>query len=504
VKVLYALKPTDLLQLIVTFVVVVTAGISTGLLVGLGWSLATILFRSFLPRLTELGRLPRTDIFVALDRYYEARAVPGVLILRVDGELHFGNISSLTDRLFLEKELSEKKKRMLKENSQTVIVNNVVSNAAKELARSNSVIGMHDDSASVVMSPLWKMNRSSSEIHAKDICKQEQTASSMGNASIWSCMKTKDSSMESTSTQTKNTLSPVPLSNTTQSESTLERKASLESITEHPRSVYALAFFSEVEDSLAGLLENPTSTNTKDLEERNASTIANKVLDTSSVSKTETSRLVSVSHVLSSEAEVTGTGVLPIVPNHAFSTTPSNTCVVGLQAIILDASRVVDIDATAYREMQSVLETFAKKDSTVKLLIAGLPGPVRDTLDRVTPGIKRAADPASWRFLNVAAALASLRERERECEKWESITEDLALLARGETPSLHSDLTGQEVIVKEKLAIDPHSPRMLEHENMNSTISVFSTFETSSNFLTGVSSVASPIENIPEPPPEDE
>jgi high affinity sulfate transporter 1 len=54
--------------------------------------MAVLLARSFLPRLTELGQLPGTDVFVAAVRYPEAVRVPGVVILRLDGELHFGNV----------------------------------------------------------------------------------------------------------------------------------------------------------------------------------------------------------------------------------------------------------------------------------------------------------------------------------------------------------------------------------------------------------------------------
>jgi hypothetical protein len=103
---------------------------------------------------------------------------------------------------------------------------------------------------------------------------------------------------------------------------------------------------------------------------------------------------------------------------------------VPLRAVILDASRVVDIDATACRELQGVMEAYHQTRILPRplLLIAGLPGPVRDTLD--TFGLQRHTDPATTRFLNAAAAVASLFEREREEEQWEDITQDLATIAR--------------------------------------------------------------------------
>jgi SulP family sulfate permease len=100
-------KPSDFIQLMVTFLAVVSAGISDGLLVGIGFSLATVLYRSFKPRLTGLGRLPGTDVFVALERYPEAHPIPGVIVLRLDGELHFGNVAAVVGRLHAELEAAK-------------------------------------------------------------------------------------------------------------------------------------------------------------------------------------------------------------------------------------------------------------------------------------------------------------------------------------------------------------------------------------------------------------
>jgi len=101
-----------------------------------------------------------------------------------------------------------------------------------------------------------------------------------------------------------------------------------------------------------------------------------------------------------------------------------------LRALILDASRVVDVDATAFRELQSVMELYAHSRLVPppRLLITGLPGPARDTLSSPL-GDFRAADAASTSFLSVAAALASLDERAKEAH-WADIARGLADLDR--------------------------------------------------------------------------
>jgi sulfate permease, SulP family len=96
-------KPSDCAQLVVTFFAVLILDVQNGLFAGIGFSLLLVLYRSFQPRLEELGRLPATDTYVAVSRYREAVTTPGVVILRLDGEINFGNVrkvaGALLDRL---------------------------------------------------------------------------------------------------------------------------------------------------------------------------------------------------------------------------------------------------------------------------------------------------------------------------------------------------------------------------------------------------------------------
>jgi hypothetical protein len=77
-----------------------------------------------------------------------------------------------------------------------------------------------------------------------------------------------------------------------------------------------------------------------------------------------------------------------------------------LRAVILDAGLVTDIDATACRELQAALESFAHSQLSPRprLLLAALRAPARATLEHF--GI--AGDPALLRLASVEAALAEL------------------------------------------------------------------------------------------------
>lgn len=98
-KDLWKSKPSDFAQLAITFVAVIACDVMYGLIIGIAFSLMLVLYRSFRPRLVELGRLPGSDVFVALNRFAESRRVPGVVLLRLDGELHFGNVRVVTEKL---------------------------------------------------------------------------------------------------------------------------------------------------------------------------------------------------------------------------------------------------------------------------------------------------------------------------------------------------------------------------------------------------------------------
>ena len=54
-----------------------------------------------------------------------------------------------------------------------------------------------------------------------------------------------------------------------------------------------------------------------------------------------------------------------------------------------------------------------------RLLLAGLPGPVRDTLESFGAA---ALDPRVTRFLSPAAAIAFLGERDAEADEWDDVT----------------------------------------------------------------------------------
>ncbi|KAI9010296.1 sulfate transporter family-domain-containing protein [Hyaloraphidium curvatum] len=101
---MYAAKPRDFWVAVLTALVTVFAGTQYGLLAGIAISLLIIILRSSRPRTAVLGLVeipgdPPAQAFRNVERYPEARQVPGVLVWRFDAELWFANVAWFREKL---------------------------------------------------------------------------------------------------------------------------------------------------------------------------------------------------------------------------------------------------------------------------------------------------------------------------------------------------------------------------------------------------------------------
>jgi SulP family sulfate permease len=88
----------DALALLACGAGVVLLGIEAGVLVGVGLSIGTLLWRASRPHMAVLGRIAGTEHFRNIERYPAATA-SGLLLVRVDGDLFFGNVEAVGERL---------------------------------------------------------------------------------------------------------------------------------------------------------------------------------------------------------------------------------------------------------------------------------------------------------------------------------------------------------------------------------------------------------------------
>jgi len=97
----WAYDRADALALLGTALGVMVWGVQLGIALGICLSLATLLLRASAPHIAVLGRIPGTEHFRNVERH-GVQTIPGVLLLRIDESLFFGNLSAVESRLHAE------------------------------------------------------------------------------------------------------------------------------------------------------------------------------------------------------------------------------------------------------------------------------------------------------------------------------------------------------------------------------------------------------------------
>lgn len=90
----------DFWQFAVSFCAVLGLGIDNGIVAAVVFSLSALVYKSFTPRIREVGHLPdRPDVYVDTRRFPNAVKSDGVVVIRVHSSLHFGNVKRVMMRL---------------------------------------------------------------------------------------------------------------------------------------------------------------------------------------------------------------------------------------------------------------------------------------------------------------------------------------------------------------------------------------------------------------------
>ncbi|MDE2076449.1 MAG: SulP family inorganic anion transporter [Burkholderiales bacterium] len=88
----------DAWAFVATALGVLLVGFETGILIGIAWSLGTLIWRHSQPHMAEVGRVPGTHHFRNVNRH-RVEQLNGVLMVRVDESLDFTNIQRVELRL---------------------------------------------------------------------------------------------------------------------------------------------------------------------------------------------------------------------------------------------------------------------------------------------------------------------------------------------------------------------------------------------------------------------
>jgi SulP family sulfate permease len=88
----------DAAALLATAAGVLVLGVEAGVVVGVALSMGALIWRASRPHIAVLGRIPGTEHFRNIERY-TADTAAGLLILRVDAQLFFGNVEAVNARI---------------------------------------------------------------------------------------------------------------------------------------------------------------------------------------------------------------------------------------------------------------------------------------------------------------------------------------------------------------------------------------------------------------------
>ena len=89
----------DLASAAITFAGTLVFGILPGILIGVATTLLALLQRATRPNVAELGLVPGEKAYRDVDRQPDAETVPGLVLLRWDGELFFANAAHFCDQV---------------------------------------------------------------------------------------------------------------------------------------------------------------------------------------------------------------------------------------------------------------------------------------------------------------------------------------------------------------------------------------------------------------------
>ena len=88
----------DTAALAATAAGVLALGVEAGVVIGVALSMGAMIWRASRPHIAVLGRIPGTEHFRNVERYSTDTA-PGLLLLRVDAGLFFGNVEAVNERI---------------------------------------------------------------------------------------------------------------------------------------------------------------------------------------------------------------------------------------------------------------------------------------------------------------------------------------------------------------------------------------------------------------------
>lgn len=98
-KFLWKSHRRDFVTMMVTFVLTLALGIERGVLIGVVLSLVNVIWKSAYPHVAVLGKVPGKTYYRNIERFENAEQEKGLLMVRMDDQLFFGNASYFKEEI---------------------------------------------------------------------------------------------------------------------------------------------------------------------------------------------------------------------------------------------------------------------------------------------------------------------------------------------------------------------------------------------------------------------
>lgn len=98
-KYLWQTDRADFYMMLSTFSGTLIIGIKEGILIGVGLSLAMMIYKTTQPHMAVLGQIPNTNFFKNIKRFKEAVEIKGFLIVRFDSRIYFANVNFFKEKI---------------------------------------------------------------------------------------------------------------------------------------------------------------------------------------------------------------------------------------------------------------------------------------------------------------------------------------------------------------------------------------------------------------------
>jgi MFS superfamily sulfate permease-like transporter len=148
----YAGLPQALLPHLTALFGVLVLGVLGGMILAVVLTFVLLVRDLARPRISMLGRVPGSRTVVALDHHEEARPIPGLVILRPEGRLFYGNAERIRERLLAVARAEPRPRQVLLNLEATpslgVTANDMLDRAAQDLGRLGvemALTRVHDD-----------------------------------------------------------------------------------------------------------------------------------------------------------------------------------------------------------------------------------------------------------------------------------------------------------------------------------------------------------------------